>query len=124
MTDDINRKIDLTLEPSDFPYSKQIDQILDYFDAASVVRIMKAEGMKWVTRDPKSGNAMLATPTSSMIRTHARRMLEECAMRLDDISITSSAFLVIKLGERLALYFITARGDTFGDVGSGWISVQ
>jgi hypothetical protein len=116
MVGDTNSKVDLTLEPADFPYSKQIEQILEYFDDLRVANIMDAEGMQWAVCDQKSGSGMLETPTRSMIRNQARLMLEHCAMTPGDTYLSGASLLVIKFGERLGLYFIPACSDTFGDL--------
>lgn len=116
MAGDTNSKFDLTLEPADFPYSTQIEQILEYFDDLRVANIMEAEGMQWAVCNQESGSGMLETPTRSMIRTQARRMLECCATTPGDTYLTGASLLVIKFGERLGLYFIPARADTFGDL--------
>ena len=115
MTGDTN-KIDLTREPADFPYTKQIEQILEYFDDLRVANIMEAEGMRWAVGDPESGGGVLETPTRPMIRTQAREMLERCAMTAGDTHLSGASLLVIKFGERLGLYFIPACSDTFGDL--------
>ena len=72
--------------------------------------------MRWAVCDPESGSGGLEIPTRSMIRNQARRMLECCAMTPGDTYLSGASLLVIKLGERLGLYFIPARADTFGDL--------
>jgi hypothetical protein len=96
------------------PYDKQIENILDWFDFAYVLRAMELLDWRWATScDTKKGVAELSVPGIGDLRQTARRHLQAVAKGGPDFHSGSGGFMARNVEGRLSLEFVLTECDTF-----------
>jgi hypothetical protein len=98
----------LSTYPPEYPFARQIEDILEQFDDYRAALLFEAAEIQWPTDEG------LAYPTRGRIRGVAKRLLVEQAMRRDGY-VQGSGFLVLKMHDRLGLYFTPHHGETFAE---------
>ncbi len=100
--------------PDDYPWERQIHDIIESLEDERIALAMEALGMQWPGVDER-GEPALVYPTREHVRMVARRMLADAAKRGADGWTSGNGFVLILHNQRLGIWFAPTGGDTFGE---------